>query len=518
MKSKHLLLFLVVYVWLFFILFPGYRYVIDPDSTGYFSVAEQLANGDFYNSINGIWGLLGSWIIAPFIHFNFDEILIAKYLNGLYGLLSLTAFFYLLKKFKINFILEIAIITGAVLLILHFTFYRLFGDLLQLLILLLYLNVICSKKFGSSYKMIILGAVIGGIAFYAKAYAFYFTLIHLPVAIYLAQKKEDVKNNFNLQFIKKAATAIVILLLTISPWIIALNYKYGHYRLGQQNFTGPLSAAYHQPRVVFYKPPFEGAYSIFDDISYLKITNITPFSSAKLLIAELKLIAFNLLKTIEHLNDFSFVFLIIIITGAFLFFRKFNSFINQKSVLLLFSFITLWPAGFLLFHVEPRYLWIMILAVLILAGVLLSPVIENFAIHKKYLFLFSFIIISSFYLYPLAQLKEQYNSGKNYFEIADALKRNNIKGNILYSYQTNAEAYNSVIINFLSKCRHYGPFTKDYTTQEILQAIKKYKINYFILYYSSSFQKDIMLSSTLASNAKTILKDLYPGIIVLEFN
>ena len=160
----------------------------------------------------------------------------------------------------------------------------------------------------------------------------------------------------------------------------------------------------------------------------------------------------------------------------------------------------------------------MILAVLALAGILLSYLIDNYPSGKKYMYLFSLLITGSFYLYPLLFLKDQYGDGKNYFEIAAALKRNNVKGNILCSYQSNADIYNSVIINYLSKCRHYGPFTTDYTTQEALEAIKNYHINYFILYYATPYQKEILLSSTLALSAAIILKDIYPGIIVLQFN
>ena len=438
MKSKHLLFFLATYIFLFFILFPGYRFIMDPDSTGYFSVAEQLAKGDFHNSINGIWSPLGSWILTPFLQFSFDEILTAKYLNGFYGFLSLIAFFY-------------------------------------------------------------------------------FIVAHLPLAIFLAERK-DSKNRINLDFIKKTSVALIVLFTTVVVWIIALNSKYGHYTLGQQNITGSLSPAYNQPRVPFYPPPFTNAYSVFDDITYLKLTDITPFTNGNLFFYQVKLIFFNSIKTIEHFNDFSFAFIIIILIGAFLFFGKYKSFLNQTNNLLLLSFIVVWPLGFLFLHVEPRYLWIMILAVLALAGILLSYLMDNYFFKKKYISLFSLLIIGSFYLYPLIQLKDQYGTNKNYFEIAAALKQNNIEGNILCSNQGIEDFSKAVIINFLLKCRHYGPFTTDYTTQEVLHAIKKYDINYFILYYYSPYQKEILLSSTLALNATIIFRDIYPGIIVLAFN
>lgn len=517
MKSKHLLFFLTIYTSFFFILFPGYRYVIHPDSTGYLSVAEQLAEGNFHNSINGIWGPLGSWILTPFIKLNFDGILTTKYLNGFYGFLSLIAFFNLLKKFKVRFFIETAIMIGAVLLILQFSFNRLFDDLLQLLFILLYLNIICSKKFGTNYKAIVLAGFIGGIAFYVKSYAFYFILIHLPIVIYLSGRKNS-KNKITLSFLKKTFAGIIVLCLTVSFWIITLNLKYGHFILGQQNITGSLSPAYNQPRVVFYQPPFANAYSILDDISYKKFNNITPFTNGKIFLAQLKLIVFNALKTIEHFNDFSFVFIIIILITTFLIAGKFESFSNQNNNLLLFSFIIIWPSGFLLFHVEPRYLWIMDLSVLILAGVLLSFLIDNYSLQKKYLRLFAIVIIASFYVYPLIELKNQYRSGKNYFEIADAFKQNNIKGNLLFSNQSSEEFSESIIVNYLAKCSHYGPFTTDYTTQEILDAIKKYHINYFILYYHTPLQKEQLLTGSLALNAVNILSNIYPGIIVLAFN
>ena len=517
MRLKHLLLFLAIYTSLFFILFPGYRYVIGPDATGYLSVAEQFAKGNFHNSINGIWSPLSSWLLTPFIKLNFDEILSVKYLNGVYGFLSVAAFFYLLKKCKTDLSIATAAMFGAVLLIVHFTFDRLFGDLPELLCLLLYLNIICSEKFGTNYKGIILAALAGAMAFYAKSYAFYFVLIHLPIAIYLASGKNSNKKTSTL-FLKKAFAGILVLCLTVSLWIVTLNLKYGHFVLGQQNISGSLSPAYNQPRVVFYPPPFAGAYSIFDDISYQKFKNVTPFTNTKVFVAQLKLVAFNALKTIEHFNDFSFAFITIIVLGIFLTVARFKSFSNQNNPTILLSFIIIWPSGFLLFHSEPRYLWIVSLSVLILAAVILSLLIDNFSFKKKYLYLFSLVIIGSFYLYPIIELKNQHGASKNYFEIAAALKEKNINGNVLFSNQSSEDFSESVIINYLAKCRHYGPFTTDYNTQEIIGAIKEYHINYFILYYKTPFQKDLILHESPALNPSNILSDIYPGIIVLAFN
>lgn len=513
MNYKHLLFFISGYIILFFLLFPGYRFVLDPDATGYFSVAEHLAKGDFYNSINGIWSPLGSWILAPFLKAGFDAILTEKYLNGLYGLISLISFFYFIKKLQINFFNEIIIMVASLLLILYFVFSRQFGDVLQVMFLLFYLNIICSKNFSKNYKGIILAAVIGGIGFYAKAYTFYFTLVHLPLAIYLSGEIFS-KKIITKQIIKKILTAITVLFFISSFWILTLQSKYGHFVIGEKQITGTLSAQYNQQRVIIYPPPYKDSYSVFDDISFFKFKTITPFTNIKLFTNQCKLIFFNFLSLIKCLNEFSFASITVILISVFLFFKE-KTFINKKNLLLL-SFIAVWSSGFLLFHVESRFLWIIALCIVALAGIIFTPLLNSS--KEKFYRLFFLLIAGSFCLYAITGLQVQYGTGKNYFEIAGAFKKNNIKGNILTANQSDQDLSKSIVINYLAKCRHYGPFVRDYTTEEILEAVKTYNINYFMSYYATPYQKQLLLTSDLALNATYVYKDIYPGIILLSFN
>lgn len=512
MNRKHLLLFSAAYSLLFFLLFPGYRYVMDPDATGYLAVAEHLAKGDMHESINGIWSPFNSWILVPFLKAGYDGILVAKYLNGLFGLISLTAFFSLLKKMQISFFYEMAILSSAVLLILLFVFNRVFGDLLQTMFLLLYLNVILSKNFGRDYRSILLAAFMGGIGFYAKAYIFFFTLLHLPIAIYLAER---INAKINIKtLIKKISLAVLVLLFTASAWFIILQNKYGHYIPGEKQITGTLSQQYDQPRVLIYPPPYPGSYSVFDDISYFNFKTITPFTNFHLFIAQCKLIGYNFIAWLQRLNEFSFACIIIIITGFWLlFFRRTTA--GNGNLILLLSFIIAWSAGFLFFHVETRFLWIIDLCLLIMAGIILSNYWNNN--NKRQKLIAGIIIISSFCIFPAVGLKNMYGTGKDNFAIADALRKNGIRGNILTSYQNSGEFSQSIIINYLSKNRHYGPYVTDYTVEEILDAIKIHDINYFLFYYSTPFQKQDLLNGELAVHASDVYQDLYPGIIVLSF-
>ena len=513
MRPRHLYFFILLYIIFFFLLFPGFRYVIDPDATGYFSVAEQLARGNFFNSVNGIWSPLGSWLLAPLLQHPVNEVLAAKYLNGVYGIGTLVAFFYLVRKFRIRFFIEAAVMLSAVLLVLYFTFFRMFASLLVLPFLLLYLNLLVSDRFSQRYRQIVLAGCVAGIAFYAKAYTFYFALAHLPLALYLAERSSGLLFSWK-RYLGKVLAGIVPLLLIASFWLVTLNVKYGHFFLGQQNFTGSLSNSYNQPRTVFYPPPFQGAYSLFDDISYKKQVPITPFTNFRVFVAQLKLIGFNLLETIHNFNDFSFALIVIILVSIFFY----KSYLDQPKVVLLLSFIITWPLGYLFFHVESRYLWIIDLCVLLLSGVLVSAVISHFNFSKKLLYLFSVIVIGKFWIFPIVEMKNQYGAGRRFFEIAEAFRQHHITGNLLYSNESSENFSKSVIINFLSRNRQFGPFTTDYTDQEIVHAISQYHINYYVLYYDTPSQKDQLLHSANVFNPSAILSDIYPGVIVLKFN
>jgi hypothetical protein len=512
MKPKHLVLFLAVYGILYFILFPGFRYVISPVSTGYFSVAEQVAHGNFFNSINGTWNPLGSWLLTPLLRLPLDEILAAKYLNGVYGCICLVVFFYVVKKFRIQFFIEIIVMASAVLLVLHFAFNRIFGDLLPIIFLLVYINIILSEKFADGYKMSMLAGLIAGICFYAKAYTFYFALIHIPLAVYLSQR--GTAKFSKTDFIKRSFAGLLVLCITVSLWFVVLHIKYGHFIAGQQNFISTFSGMQTGPRVVFTPPPFPGAYSLFDDVIYKKHVFITPFTNWKFFASQLKLVAFNIFETIHHFNDFSFAIIIIILLSIFFY----KNYLDQKRTRLLLSFILIWPLGYLFFHVEQRYLWIIDLCVLLLSGILASAVISNFHFTSKWLYIFSIIIIGKFWIYPIVELSNQYGSGKNYFEIANAFRKNNISGNMLYSNQGSEEFSKSVVINFLSRNKQYGPFTTDYTDREISDAIKQHHINYYVLYYDTPSQKDLLLHSSSVFNPTAVMENIYPGVIILKFN
>jgi hypothetical protein len=67
MKSLGAAVFLWIVLGVLFL--PLFLPLLNADGTSYISIAEKYARGDFRNAINGYWGPLLSWLMAPLIAF-----------------------------------------------------------------------------------------------------------------------------------------------------------------------------------------------------------------------------------------------------------------------------------------------------------------------------------------------------------------------------------------------------------------------------------------------------------------
>lgn len=507
--------FILLYIFLYIILFSGYQYIIDPDATGYLSVAEKVANSKYFQSINGIWSPLSSWFLVPFIKAGGNTIMWAKYLNCLYSIISLCLFINLIKKLQINMLPAMLMMGAAILLLLHFSFSRLFGDNLVVTILLGYLNILYSKNFINQYWKIIFAGIMGSLAFYAKAYSFYFVLFHLPIIIiYLEKQQTGVA--LSISVLKKISVGITVLCLVSSLWFIALHNKYGHFILGQKNVTGTLTDL-SNPIKKLVHPPAIGDYALFDDISNVNNVELTPFDNPALFIIQLKLTVTNFLMLLISGNEFSAFFWMIIFVGWLFAFSRKTTMLSYITVPLLI-FIAIWTSGFLLFSIQSRFLWIINLIVLCLAGIQLTQLHKSYYLNKLQKFFCCIVIIGSFYIYPSLELKKDYKRGKDLFELAQKLKANNINGNILAGIQSDENYSSTVVLNYLNKSKLYGTYLRDYSSEDIIKAVQQYSIDYYFFYYKTKLEKESFLQGEIYKNGSVVFENIHPGLVVIRFD
>ncbi|UAY53152.1 glycosyltransferase family 39 protein [Ferruginibacter albus] len=519
MNKRLLFLFVIVYCLLFAFVYPWYQYVFDPDATGYLRVAERIAAGDYWNSVNGYWSPLNSWLLAPFIKMGFNAVLAAKWLNGVFGVVALINAYFLLKKFKLHSKVAVAIMALMVIVFLHFAFYQLFGDFLQVLCLLIYLNIICSKGFIKSNKKIILSSIVCGVAYYAKYYSLYFGVIFIAITFFLLLKNDRPESLYK-TWIKKAGLALLILVLIALPWAITLSSKYHNFSFttsGKINYSWYLSVAYEQPRVLVQPLAYDNSSSFWDDPSFWKGDFITPVTNKAVFLFQIKLFISHVLQYIGILNAFSFLTIIVLLLCAGLYLYKEKSFIynNANSVLLVMALVM--PIGYLLVSMDDRYVWMVYISAIILAGVLLTVFEIEKRVFSKLFTTIIAIVFGSFCIYPLNQLQNQKASGKNVYEIAEALKKNSIHGKFIANCTTAEEQANCTVLAYLVKDQFYGPSVVNVTPDEMNGVISDYRINYQLVFYNAPLQKQQALHSTQAQAAAKVFPDLYPGVIVLQY-
>lgn len=514
LKSKNsVIIYILLYIGFYLLLYPLYKYSIDADATGYLSVAEKVAAGNYYSSLNGIWSPLGSWLVVPFLKMGINGILAAKIINAILGIIALAQFFNIIYTITQKKWLLHSTVLLANILLLYFSYYRLFGDMLVLVFLISYLNITLRNHHVISYKQIILSATILSLGFYAKAYVFYFALFFIPITLLLVEKFNG-RTPIKSATLQKILIAILIMLFLCMPWVLTLSGKYGTYILGQKNVTGTLMQIYAPNRHLII-PPLETNYASFDDISNLYPKEITPMESWDLFMIQSKLIVVNIIQLLKTYSEFSVFFITILFIMLAVIFQKNNPH-NLKiyRLKILSAFLILYTVGYLPFSVQGRFLWINILVIIIAI-----PIIIELAIFKN---IFSvatikpihYIIILSFAIFPIIELKELSYQVEQLHIYANALKGANIRGKTI---ATNDNYANLIIVNYLSGNKFYGPNPyATYKQEELLQAINKYDINYYLFYYHSELEKDTFLKSDFSRQAQSV-NIISPGLIVSKY-
>jgi hypothetical protein len=520
-NDKRLLLFsCIAFIILFILLYPWYQYVLDPDATGYLKVAERIANADYARSVNSHWSPLNSWLLVPFLTAGCNGIITAKILNGVYALISLLAIGTLLKKFTLHRFTAVGIMIVAVIMLLHMAFYQLFGDLLNTMLLMIYLCIICSGNFIRNKKKIILGSIVLGLAYYAKYYSFYFGMFFSIVLFYVLLKKKEHPFPWK-EWLKKTILACSVLFIIALPWGFALKAKYGSFTFttsSQFNENVRLSTPSDHPKIVVMPLPYPDSYSSWDDPAYhFNGVYITPFTSWKFFLRELKVIASSFKAYVYVLNDFSFASIIILFIGILLWFLRDKDFIQNSNNITLLLFALLLPCGYLMLLIDYRYVWSIYFCLLILCGSLLTILYSKNWLNKN-IFLFSCIIIfGGFCLYPVNQLQDQIYQGENLYELADSLAVHHVKGKFITNYTNGNEGGVSMILAYLGHDQFYGPSRIDITEEETLKLIKDNKIDFYLMFYSLPYQKQAILSSALAKQATVVSDSIYPGVIMLQY-
>ncbi len=481
---KYSILFsLLMYVSVWLILKPYLGFILDSDGVAYLTIARRVAEGDYLKSINGLWSPLNSWLLVPFIRQGFDVWQLSLWLNLVIGGMVLILSNRLFTSFNLQSFTKLIANVVLSILMSYYVYVQVYADVLQLVFVLIYLNYLFAEKFKFNYLSVVILGLIMGIAFYAKAYSFLFFGVHLLVVLYnyfkkgLLQKKEAIKYYF---------IGIITMLLIILPWTIALHFKYHEWSLtghaGKLNMSwNILSAKTFKDDIGLLIPPtYQDSPSFWED-PYLSQANLsTPFTSLSCFIKWVLRVGHTFLNTVICYQEISFLAMGIILLSFYVFFvrRKAIEIYDQKEQLLWITIMTL-PFGYLMMHIETRYIWLNSILLLMLVFIMFEKYAKEY-LNKIMQAAVLFMLVFSFLLSPVLQIEQLKYKNKSLFKLAGQLNQYGIHGKFTSNVY---DAGNMWVIAYLSKNNFYTIERTDYNENDLLKELDKYSIDFYIFQY-----------------------------------
>jgi hypothetical protein len=453
-------------------IYPYYQYYIDPDGTAYLTISKRYAAGDFLKAVNGYWSPWSCWLTAALIKVGVAAIPASVIINALGATGFLVASHSLFLKFNISKQLQWLLAVVLAVFLCFAIFWQSFDDLWECFFLLVALRIMLAERFTLRPVLwVILGAV-GALAYFAKAYAFPFFILNTVCCVYLLTA------NNKMLWLKICAVSIMVMLICSFPWIYALHAKYGIWTTGT---AGSLNMSwylvghpYWKDVDVFIPPVYHDSPYYWEDPYVANGPAPHFWSSLHLAGLQLLRIGYNGLKLLISMVQLSLLFPLIALLAVWILRSKQLRALFQGNIRLIALPFVLFPLGYALVNFESRYLWYMVPLGMVIGAQAFQMPAFSFGMPQR---LLTWLFPISFLAFPIAKLIEMFDSGKQDYELAKALKDGGVNG----AFSGNAHArHMSKLAYFSGNPYYYVARTDTISNADMLKELRRYRIRYFI--------------------------------------
>ncbi len=502
-------------------LWPLFRYYIDPDAISYLNITAQYIKGDYTHAINAFWSPMGCWLTALLVKVTAWPLFAAAIIvNTVPAAGMVLAGQILFRKFRHDNwegwcfgLMSAGFWTYTV-------YFQSFTDIWQFFFLTLGLLILLRKGFTRKPGLWLLLGCLGALAYFGKAYSFYFFPLMILLVTAIRLKAEGQFSWKKLALI--CLLSIGIMMLAISPWLYLIHAKYDTWTsstAGKLNMSWWLvgTQEFRQGISVLVPPPYEGSLYYFED-PYLAQGPIAHFwDSPRMLGKQLARIAFNGIGWVSSANRISaFYFgtwvlciLFLLRKGQLLFKRQ-----PERIVLLVFLIFPL-PYWLLTFD-GGRYLWFTIplcsILALLLADAFLFP---RLSLKLKKGFIAVFFL--SFLVTPISDMKGMLHIGRAEYETAGQLAQCGIKGSFVSNRSYADGAGTMIRIAWFSQNPWYCHTLNQHTTAELLADAARYKVKYYFYFYEGAGD-DYLFKDAAGIVQPDLTKGSIPGLKVYRID
>jgi hypothetical protein len=496
-RNNTVWLALILYCLVWLLLHPSLGYLLDSDAVAYLTIAHRAADGEWVKSINGLWSPLNSWLLIPFIKLGFDSWMVSKIMNACFGgvLLLLSNTFFKRIALPTQWVRLLTFILVPILV--FYSYFQMFGDVLMLVLTMIYILLVIKKDFLFSQKKIVTAAVVMGVAYYAKSYALVLFCLHFSFLFFaqLYQNSTKRKTLF-LNYI----LGIGIVFLMVLPRTYQIYTKYDLISL--TGLSGKLNMSWHinsgktfKEEIKLIVPPaYEDSPSFWEDPSLSHGKMSTPFESAHNLGRWILRVGYNcflLLKSYLLISVFSLVLL------GFLFYDAYRARKIAPLHFKLLSLLLVLPIGYLAIVVETRYVWLSTFLLMALGVKIALSYFDSKNVQKILL-----IFCLSFLIHPCYMLFQLQYKNKNLFDLAGALKSKNVHGKIVSNINDEGSLW---VVSYLAELQNYTIEHPNYDFAELSTEMRRYNIQQY-LHFKNEGGRFKETDSSFTANLKVLAK------------
>lgn len=478
-----------------------YQYIrLSADSTLYLSIAEKYLRGEFKDAVNGYWGPLLSWLLIPFLYFGSSHVFAINALDLIFCIFAIIGIWKLSFRVEMNENIRSAVVLSSFPIVFYYSLVQPF-DLLLICILVYYLGIVFKNNYPERITSGIVSGVLGSFAYFSKSYALPFFIAHFLVMNILHLLK--CATAFDRKKVLRNALAGFILFSLISGvWVGLLSNKYGYFTFSNMGKTNLAILAPGHPQgglefgqPMFYKgffePPNKTAIVAWEDPSYIKVDSWSPLGSSAYLKHFMKLILNNVHHALNVYEFFSTLSIGIIIAYVLLLtVQPFKEIIKRGDLIYPLITIIIYTGGYLPFHFEERYIWIVNILLLLMGGYVLTELFKkDFFSSKTRKNILIGCFMASFIFTPVKLTIQGRNSmDKDMYNLCTDLKQYSIQGNFASNreYVPVHDAWHKTFrIAYWLKGRYYGQAMQGINDEDLENEIKKYKIDYYFFWGES---------------------------------
>jgi 4-amino-4-deoxy-L-arabinose transferase-like glycosyltransferase len=514
---KYYLLSIVTLPLTIILLFPHLQHYIDPDATSYFTIIKRYLEQDISGAINAFWSPMGIWLTVLLLKVTSLPLFTAALIiNSLASLGTILVSQYIFHKIRYSKFERFCFAVSFSLFWAYATYQQLFTDIWQYFFLLLAICIIWKKDFTQNVFWWIIAGIIGALAYYSKAYAFYYFPLMLLVIFFIKIKLEK-----NLST-KKAILIFLIIMATMYtltiPWIYILYQKYGFIT---SSTSGSLNLSWwligkpiHPEHIQILVPPIDNKSLFYFEDPYFSQGEFPKFwHSFPLFFKQIVRIAYNYIDWVKSTNFMSSFYFVVWFLTLISFFAKKISLQHEKQRIIALVFLT-FPIGYWLISFQNgRYVWLTIPLLMILgliyAEKLLFPYINKISRQIFVLVLFLSILPSC-----ITDIKSMATVGHEEFTIGNQLKEMGIKGSFISNKAYMSDQGHFILRTaYFSGCPWYYYGENKWNNRELLLEAKKYDVDYYFYFFNGTTE-DYLLEDLNGNKIEDITQNRIKGLKV----